>query len=734
MNKFFVYNNADTVTKTYILSNKGIDQTGVVVKFTIPAGLAISRTIPSKGTFSNNSWVVGELVSNEVANLVVIFTVTNINYAPYDVQSQVESIQGGLSCEGHIYIEKSLTPCTDCNKAYPIFPAFSADNGSFTNNTLNFFDSNVSFLTTVSNGSSGVIGFYDPARIYINTEYRDLGDIKFQNSNGISFGAIGSVITASHNALTTQFNQVVSASNSSLNFNTLYFGNTLGLSHYISDGSVFISSGIKSYSVIGNTTAQSSSNTYNNLVFSAAGNLSIGISNNTLVFSASNIGQSSLSFADSNGISFGINGSTLTASHNGLTTQSAQVVSANNGSFAFQTLEFANLNGVTFYTTNGSLAASYTLPPGSAAFSVEAPGSTYTNSVQFVNANGVSFSAGAGGISASIATQFVTNVSNSNNVTLGIAGGLLTASVNSQTNQSIGLYALGNTTNNSSGTLDARSFSVIGYGDISVGYSNNSLQISNTPNYDTVFPKKQDYVYTLNTVETSIQYAFTERLEHNLQFDNLFIPINFKVDRSIAGSNSTQSTSMNYSGRIDINIYTNTGSTLTLLTDAYYNYNLSCSSVATGGFGSRSWYYAYNHTYKFGSYSSTGSNTYSTGITVSLGSHNISNVFSFLTGPSFLPIGKGMPTLNWQKGLYYILVNVESNYSDVGFQSVGLKSVASKSYLDLMEYSQNNFPLQKNLLINSALTQATASSYHSTAVSTASNISYLAPSLIFIKS
>jgi hypothetical protein len=729
LNKFFVYNNTDTVTKTYTLSNKGIDQTGVVVKFTIPAGLAISRTIPSKGTFSNNSWIVGELVSNEVANLVVIFTVTNINYAPYDVQSQIESVQGGLSCEGHIYIEKSLTPCTDCNKAYPIFPAFSADNGSFTNNTLNFFDSNVSFLTTVSNGSSGVIGFYDPARIYINTEYRDLGDIKFQNSNGISFGVIGSVITASHNALTTQFNQVVSASNSSLNFNTLYFGNTLGLSHYISDGSLFISSAIKSYSVVGNTTAQSSSNTYNNLVFSAAGNLSIGISNNTLVFSASNIGQSSLSFADSNGISFGINGSTLTASHNGLTTQSAQIVSANNGSFAFQTLEFANLNGVTFYTTNGSLAASYTLPSDT-AFSVQAPGSTYTNSVQFVNANGVSFSAGVGGISASIATQFVTNVSNSNNVTLGVAGGLLTASVNSQTNQSIGLYALGNTTNNSSGTLDARSFSVIGYGDISVGYSNNSLQISNVPSYDTVFPKKENYNFSFSTNETSIQYGFSERLEHNVSYNAIYLPVNLTVDKTVG----TNSANLTWTGLVNLNIYTNTGSTLTLLSSGNYEYDFHCVTRVPGSFGSHSFSYIYNYTQRFGTFSTTNNKTFSTGIVVSNGSHNISNVVTALTGSAMLPIVQNLPSGYFAKGLHYYMVSLQSNNSDFCFNSIGYKTINSKSYLDLMEFGFNNFPLQLNPILKNSLTQGTANSYHLTNVSTASNISYKYPSLIFIKS
>jgi hypothetical protein len=47
-----------------------------------------------------------------------------------------------------------------------------------------------------------------------------------------------------------------------------------------------------------------------------------------------------------------------------------------------------------------------------------------------------------------------------------------------QTNQSVGLYGVGNTTQNSSTTLHARTLSLGGRGDISVGYSNGTIQIS----------------------------------------------------------------------------------------------------------------------------------------------------------------------------------------------------------------------------------------------------------------
>lgn len=71
--------------------------------------------------------------------------------------------------------------------------------------------------------------------------------------------------------------------------------------------------------------------------------------------------------------------------------------------------------------------------------------------------------------------------SNSNGVSFGINGQTITGSHNgitSQTNQTMGMYATGNTTQNSSATFDARSLTFNGLGGVSVGYSNGSVQIS----------------------------------------------------------------------------------------------------------------------------------------------------------------------------------------------------------------------------------------------------------------
>ena len=71
--------------------------------------------------------------------------------------------------------------------------------------------------------------------------------------------------------------------------------------------------------------------------------------------------------------------------------------------------------------------------------------------------------------------------SNSNGVGFGLNGSVVTASHNgitSQTNQTLGLFAVGNTTQNTTAVVDARSLSFNGLGGVSVGYSNGSVQIS----------------------------------------------------------------------------------------------------------------------------------------------------------------------------------------------------------------------------------------------------------------
>lgn len=157
--------------------------------------------------------------------------------------------------------------------------------------------------------------------------------------------------------------------------------------------------------------------------------------------------------SNSNGISFGLNGSTVTASHNGLTSQSNQALSGSNGSFTFQTATFGNLNGLSFYTSNGSMVGSYTVP-------------AVTNS---------SWTISAGTTSNTVSGL---TFADANSIVFGLDNGTVTASYNH--NHTNNLYAVGNTTLSTSITNDLRSISYRGEGIVSVGVSNNSIVISAT--------------------------------------------------------------------------------------------------------------------------------------------------------------------------------------------------------------------------------------------------------------
>ena len=392
----------------------------------------------------------------------------------------------------------------------------------------------------------------------------------FSNSNNVSFGLSNGVITASINNVGGGM-LTLSASNSSQATDAITFSNSNNVSFGLSNGVItasIVSQSNPNISLygLGNTT-QNSSTILNvsNLSFNALGSLTVGFSNGSIQLSAPNALTSqtiqtqnsvqlqgstgNISFSNSNGITFGFNASTITASHNGLTSQSNQAFSAQGGSSAFQTLNFANSNGITFSNSNGSIVASHngittqTVDTNKAGtgftsagnniglsgtlntdglslsatvaaqsnpnISLFALGNTTQNSSTVRNVSNLSFN-GLGNItvgysngsiqlsgSQSVQTQNLVSVqgstgnisfSNSNGITFGFNASTITASHNgitSQTNQNISLFALGNTTQNSSTVLNASNLSFNGLGDITVGYSNGSIQLSGSQSVDT---------------------------------------------------------------------------------------------------------------------------------------------------------------------------------------------------------------------------------------------------------
>lgn len=281
------------------------------------------------------------------------------------------------------------------------------------NRTFHLPDSTVANATFMTNFN-----------VSAGTTSNNLSALTFSDSNGVSFGLNGSVVTATVKTdyLTSQSNQAVSAANGSYAFQTL-------------------------------------------------------------------------SFSNANGVSFGTSaGSAVTASHNGLTSQSNQAFSAQGGSSAFQTLSFNNANGATFSNNGGAVEVSYTRPVVSnAVASVGSATNSGTNTSRFAADDHVHAGVFSIGVSNVGNTSGDTRVdvgrfvfAGGNNITLsqGTAANALntiTISAANQSNQSLGIYALGNTTGqSSSSTYDARTLSLEGAGIVSVGWSNGSVRVSAT--------------------------------------------------------------------------------------------------------------------------------------------------------------------------------------------------------------------------------------------------------------
>lgn len=312
--------------------------------------------------------------------------------------------------------------------------AVSGSNGSFSFSTLTFGNSNgLSFYTT--NGS--MVGSYtvptvtnSSATVSAGTTSGTIGNLVFSNSNGVSFGLNAGTITATVKTdyLTSQSNQAFSADASST-FQTLVFQDSNGVSFSNNAGSLRITHALQFTS---NTSAITSNALHTT---SPRINVSAGTTSNNL---------SALTFSNANGITFGLNASTITASHNGLTTaaQSNQVVNSLNGSTGQISLNVgsslsASTNGssITFglasniTTALQSANANYLTSQSNQAVS-GANGSFTFQTITFANSNGISFSTGTQGLYASHNGLTTARASN-DAIGLNTAGTNVTWTVNS---------------------------------------------------------------------------------------------------------------------------------------------------------------------------------------------------------------------------------------------------------------------------------------------------------------
>jgi len=283
----------------------------------------------------------------------------------------------------------------------------------------NALDSRLDSLEAASSGFTG--GGGGGNQISAGTQLAPAGStVLFSNANGITFGlSNSSVLTASHDGITSQSNQAFSAVGGSSTFQTLAFNNANGVSFSNNAGSIEASVGAGVPSPV-NFSAGTTSNNLGSVVFSNSNNVSFGLNGSTITATAtvatslSNIRVSAgttsnllsaFTFDNANGLSFGLNASTITGSYTVPTvTNSSMTVSDAATSGTLARLAFTNQNGVTLSLSTGA-GGSHTIvgshngltSQSNQAFSAGAASSTF-QTLSFQDSNQISFSNNAGAI------------------------------------------------------------------------------------------------------------------------------------------------------------------------------------------------------------------------------------------------------------------------------------------------------------------------------------------------
>lgn len=354
--------------------------------------------------------------------------------------------------------------------------------------------------TNVTASAPGAAG--QPVNFSAGTTSNNLGSVVFSNSNGISFGLNGSTITGT---VATNYQSA---------------GAYLTTAALSGDTTKYV----QNWKLTGNQAGTTSSAQGTDLWLAGGNGVTVSGSSNTLSFSVATsylASNASTNYVQANAAFNGTNASGTIASNNISVSVAAPVVltswtvSDTATSATVGRLAFTAANGITMTLStsnngNHTVFASYTVPTvtnSSWTVSDNATSGTVAR-LAFTNLNGVtlSLSSGAAGLHTIVGSHnaltsqsnqavsnslgsftFQTlNFSNANNVTWGTsAGGIVTASVAAtvaQTNQTVGFYALGTTTGqSSSSTWDARTLSFAGAGAISIGNSSNSGLIISVP-------------------------------------------------------------------------------------------------------------------------------------------------------------------------------------------------------------------------------------------------------------
>ena len=394
------------------------------------------------------------------------------------------------------------------------------------------------------NGSSGAISLNVGSSLSAST-----------NGSSITFGLASNITTALQSAnanyLTSQSNQAFSASGGSSTFQTLNFANSNGVTFSNSGGSV-----VASYTVPIVPTAYVSS------INGSSGAISLNVGSS---LSASTNG-SSITF----GLASNITTALQSANANYLTSQSNQAFSASGGSSTFQTLNFANSNGVTFSNSGGSVVASYTVPAttGFAGTGFTSATTTGTAIVGTLNTNGLNLgvpayvtnAVGGGGVAIGASTQTATsgtvNFVNSNGISFGMSGSnQITASYTT-----IGDYVQsfnGNTGNVSLTVGNGLSLSNNpGFPEYTINLATNittslqnfSLGVSNLGNFAGSTGVTGTRVVLVGTNNISLSQS-TDANGATISINQAGAsPLNFNLSGNVAGNTTASGNTLNFSG------------------------------------------------------------------------------------------------------------------------------------------------------------------------------------------
>jgi len=352
--------------------------------------------------------------------------------------------------------------------------AFSASGGSSTFQTLSFQDSNgVSF-----SNNAGAIRVSHALQFTSNTSAITASALNTSQSSLFQHTSATSAITS--NALNTsqsslfQHTSATSAiTSNALNTSASRVINIIAATNNTGGGTASLSSNV------------SFSNANGMTFYTSAGSAIVGsytvptLTNSSLTMQAGASTLSSVSriaFGDGNGVSFG-----ASTSNNGSITITASVATsyaASNHSHGNPTLALTNLSGSTASNSAGlTLSLSAAAPGAGGGIVLANSQTTYTSgtvnlsgagAITIQSTTGQSFQISVPATSSLSATGIISISTNGSTVSIGA----------SQSNQNISLYALGNTTQNSSTVLNASALSFNGLNGATVGFSNGSIQIS----------------------------------------------------------------------------------------------------------------------------------------------------------------------------------------------------------------------------------------------------------------